>query len=218
MVRSNEQTPVMLQRRLLETAIDQFGRFGLDGASTRAIARASGTSMSSITYHFGGKEGLYLAAAEHIVAQVRETAGPLREQALETAADATREQAIDLLLALLDSQAQMMLRSESEAWSRFIVREQQQPTQAFERIYAGIMKPLLETFVLLLARARPGLGEAERRAMAVLLLGQAMVLRVGRAAVCRTLGREALGEEDAALLRARLRKNASCILSEEGDG
>jgi AcrR family transcriptional regulator len=208
----------MLQSRLLETAVDQFGRFGLDGASTREIARASGTTMSSITYHFGGKEALYLAAADHIVAQVREAIGPLREHAQTTASSATREQVIELLLEMLDAQAQMMLRPQSEGWSRFIVREQQQPTEAFERIYGGIMEPLLETFVLLLAQVRTDIGEAERRAMAVLLLGQAMILRVGRAAVCRTLGRATLGEEDAALLRARLRKNALCILAEEGDG
>ena len=49
--------------RLLDVAVDHFGRFGIDGASTRAIAKDAETPMSSITYHFGGKEGLYLATA-----------------------------------------------------------------------------------------------------------------------------------------------------------
>jgi AcrR family transcriptional regulator len=56
--------------RLLDTAIDQFGRKGLEGASTRAIATAADTAMSSITYHYGGKEGLYLAAARRIAGQI----------------------------------------------------------------------------------------------------------------------------------------------------
>ena len=47
-------------------AIEHFGRFGLEGASTREIAKAAGKPMSAITYHFGGKEGLYLACARHI--------------------------------------------------------------------------------------------------------------------------------------------------------
>jgi uncharacterized protein (TIGR02217 family) len=50
--------------RLLDVAIDHFGRLGLEGASTRAIARDAETLMSSITYHFGGKEGLYLGVEE----------------------------------------------------------------------------------------------------------------------------------------------------------
>lgn len=217
-VRSNEHTDAMTRERLLETAIDRFGRLGFDGASTREISRASGTAMSSITYHFGGKKGLYLAAAEHIAAQVRSTLGPLRQRAEAVSKSATRDEAIELLLAMLDGFAQMMLRPESEAWSRFIVREQQQPTEAFERLYEGAMKAMIETFVLLLARARRDLPEMECRATAVMLFGQALVLRVGRASVCRALGCEALGKGEGALLRARLRSTSLCILTEEGDG
>ena len=39
----------MTSQTLIETAIDQFGRHGFEGASTREIARASGTAMSSMT-------------------------------------------------------------------------------------------------------------------------------------------------------------------------
>lgn len=208
----------MLQDRLLETAIDRFGRRGFEGASTREIARASGTAMSSITYHFGGKEGLYLAAADYIAAQMRETLEPLRARAKELAEGADREQATELLLAMLDGFAQMMLRPETESWARFIVREQQQPTEAFERLYQGAMQAMLETFVGLLAKVRSDLENAECRAMAILIFGQALVLRVGRASVCRALGTERLGEEEGRLLRSRLRKNVLGILSEIGDG
>ena len=72
----------MVSTTLLDTAIDQFGRYGFDGASTREIARASGTAMSSITYHFGGKQGLYLAAAEHIAAAIRALQGETTARAV----------------------------------------------------------------------------------------------------------------------------------------
>lgn len=209
--------PWMVQIRLLETAIEQFGLYGFDGTSTREIARASGTAMSSITYHFGGKEGLFLAAADHIASQVHENLEPLRAHAEEQAASATRVEVVELLLTMLDAFARMMLRPESEAWARFIAREQQQPTKAFERLYAGAMKAITDTFILLVGRARGDLAEEERRAMAVLLVGQALILRVGRASVCRALGKETLGEAEGVLLRERLRKNAMCILAEGND-
>jgi hypothetical protein len=41
-----------------------------------------------------------------------------------------------------------------------------------------------------------------------------MILRAGRASVCRVLGVETIDETASALLRARLRANALCILSE----
>src|SRR4051812_28917810 len=114
----------MVSKTLLQTAIEQFGRLGFEGASTRDIARASGTAMSSITYHFGGKEGLYLAAADHIAESVAAMQAPVLG-AISAAGAPSREAAIEALLAIIDSMAQMMLRPESEDWARFIIREQQ---------------------------------------------------------------------------------------------
>lgn len=209
----------MLQDRLIQAAIDQFGDCGFEGASTRVIARASATAMSSITYHFGGKQGLYLAVADHIAAQIRQRMAPLLEQMRPPAGGVpTRDAAIEQLLALLDGFAQMMLRPESEGWAKFISREQQRPTEAFERLYRGAMEAIIEGGIALLAVIRPDLGERELRATAVLLMGQGLVLRMGRASVSRTMQVATLDEGTGRLLRARLRANALCILAEGADG
>jgi len=204
----------MVSATLLDTAIDQFGRFGFEGASTRDIARASGTAMSSITYHFGGKQGLYLAAAEHIAASIRALQGENVARAV-AAGQESREAATEALATILDGLAQMMLRPETEAWSRFIIREQQFPTEAFDLLFAKAMQPILNAFIELIGRVRTDLAYREAVAMAILLFGQAMVLRAGRAAVCRALQVEQIDDETARLLRARLRANVLCILSEK---
>lgn len=167
--------------------------------------------MSSITYHFGGKQGLYLAAADHIAGRIITIQSSVFEAARSEALRAP-ERSLEMLLALLDSLAAMMLHSESEAWSRFIMREQQDPTEAFERIYAGVIAPLSTVIIELIANVRPDLDEPNRRATAVLLVGQAMILRAGRASVSRILGVEQIDASTSALLRARLRANARCIL------
>ena len=202
----------MLQERLIETAIDQFGKFGFDGASTRDIARASDTAMSSITYHFGGKEGLYLACADYIVERARERhlAG---FELIKDPAGIDREGAVERCLAILDNFAETMLHPDSESWARFIVREQQAPTEAFERLYQGMMKGMMEGFGALLQKVRPDLPARERRALIVLMFGQALIMRAGRASVCRALGTDNLGEKEAKLLRAQLRANSLCILN-----
>jgi AcrR family transcriptional regulator len=198
---------------LLDTAIEQFGRYGFEGASTRQIAKASGAAMSSITYHFGGKEGLYLAAADRIGQGISEIQTPLFAAA-RAAAIESREQAVDWLLRLIDGFGMMMLRPETENWARFIIREQLDPTEAFDRIYRGAMEPLAETFVALLKRIRTDLDDREVRALALLFFGQALVLRAGRASVCRVMGIDRIDEDTANLLRARLRANVHCILME----
>jgi len=204
----------MVSQTLLETAIDQFGRHGFEGASTREIARASGTAMSSITYHFGGKQGLYLAAAEHIAEAIRARQGDAVQHARE-AGRASPEAAIEAIAAILDGLAQMMLRPETEAWSRFIIREQQAPTEAFDRLFRIAMQPVLDAFIELIGLVRPDLDRRAAAAMGVLLFGQAMVLRAGRASVCRALGITRIDEDTAAMLRSRLRANVLCILSEK---
>src|SRR5215218_8822062 len=92
-VRTNRQDP-MVSKALLDIAIDQFGRLGFEGASTRHIAAASGTAMSSITYHFGGKEGLYLAAADQIAGRVAEIQRPVLDAA-RNAGNASRKGAVE---------------------------------------------------------------------------------------------------------------------------
>jgi AcrR family transcriptional regulator len=204
----------MTSQILIETAIDQFGRHGFEGASTREIARASGTAMSSITYHFGGKQGLYLAAADHIAACVKQIQGPALEGAREIVRNGTRDEAIEALLRVLDGFALMMISPQTEAWSLFITREQQNPTEAFDRLYTGVMQGVVEVFVALLGRIRTDLPEREVLALGLMLFGQCLVLRVCRAAVTRILSVETIDEPTQKLLRARLRANALCILSE----
>lgn len=44
---------------MISTATCLFAERGLNGVSIRELSRAAGVSISMISYHFGGKEGLY---------------------------------------------------------------------------------------------------------------------------------------------------------------
>src|SRR3546814_543803 len=146
----------MIQNRLLETAVREFGRKGLDGASTRGIAKAAGTAMSSITYHYGGKEGLYLAAADYIVSQMDDGAHPIEGDGLPKTPDAARRAIHKALAGFIDKLA----GPRSEAWAPFIVREQMNPTAAFDRLWAGPMGRNLGTLVTLVRIATRAADEA----------------------------------------------------------
>jgi AcrR family transcriptional regulator len=199
----------MIEDKLLDVAIAQFGQFGLEGASTRAIARAAGTAMSSITYHYGGKEGLYLATADHIAAQMRERLHPIVAAAAAAGAIAP-DDAIEAILRVLDAIAQIMLGPESEHWARFIVREQMQPTEAFERIYAGAMAPVMAGMARLIAAATGQTDPLETRLLALTMFGQALVFRAARATVMKAI--ERLDTATEAAIRLRIRSNIHAIL------
>lgn len=201
----------MLQERLLDVAIDHFGRFGFDGAATRLMAREADTAMSSITYHFGGKQGLYLACAEHIGHQIAERLAPLFEAIGDPGAH-NREQAAEALLSIVGGFVPMMIDPRSASWARFIVREQQEPTEAFERLWSTAMGQVLAVASQLMARIAPHLDECRRQARVVLIFGQVLILRQARASVCRAMGVAELGDAEAKLLSQQVQETTRAIL------
>jgi AcrR family transcriptional regulator len=200
--------------RLLAVAIDHFGRFGIDGASTRAIAKDAETPMSSITYHFGGKEGLYLATASHIAERMRRLLAPAIAKAAATCQPGcTPEQAREALQAVYGHAAGVLVSEETAPLARFIVREQANPTEAFNRIYDGLMGPMLSRLAFLLGVASGGaLDEQEGRIRALTLMGQVLVFRVARAAALRAGGWEEIEARELEVIRKVLADHLDAIL------
>lgn len=206
--------------RLLDVAIDHFGRLGLSGASTRAIARDAGTPMSSITYHFGGKEGLYLAAAEHIAEQVGASLEPAAEEAeraCERVGDPARaRQALHSVYRLM---VDVLVGADTAAAARFILREQADPTEAFTRIYDRVMAPLLSRMTTLLGIISRGrLKERERRIRALTLAGQVLVFRAAREATLRGMGWTRIGAHEVEMIQQAIADNLDAVLDRIAGG
>lgn len=205
----------MTQSRLLDIAIREFGQKGLDGASTRGIAKAAGTAMSSITYHFGGKEGLYLAAADYIAEQMGDEMGAAFA-AMPDGDAPDAETARARLHTLLAAFTAKMLDEKTADWTLFILREQMKPTEAFDRIYAGMMGQVFRRIARLVAQAA-GLADAPdpmpARMAAITLMGQMMAIRASRAACLRLLERDAVDPEVSAALSHRIAANTDAIIA-----
>ena len=199
----------MVHQRLLEIAIREFAEKGFDGVSTRDIAAAAGTAMSSITYHYGGKDGLYLAAAEYIAGQMYDFPVEYGTDAIIAAGDA--EQARGAIKAMLGRLADDLASHANEAWSLFIMREQMNPSEGFERIYAGPMGRTLETLVELVCVATG--TDRETASIAVLtLFGQVIVLRGGRATCAKLVGGDCAEPRFVARFGGQIVANIDAIL------
>lgn len=57
--------------RILAVAVDHFSRFGFSGARTEAISKDADIGNRMIYHYFGGKEGLYVAALDHVLSELR---------------------------------------------------------------------------------------------------------------------------------------------------
>ncbi len=201
--------------RLLDVAIDHFGRFGLSGASTRAIAKDAETPMSSITYHFGGKEGLYLAAAQRISSLMAAKLAPAVTEIDSAIADGGTAAARKALQATYAHVLRVIAGRDAAPLARFIVREQADPTKAFSIIFEDMMAPLLGRIVALLKIVSGGkLDDREGRLRAITLFGQVLVFRVARQTAIRDMGWTDIGAKQLAAIEHVLFAHLSAVLDQ----
>ncbi|MGD8809793.1 MAG: CerR family C-terminal domain-containing protein [Gammaproteobacteria bacterium] len=212
----------MTREALIRAAIDLFGHAGFNAVSTRAISEAAGVNQALIGYHFGGKPGLYLAALNHIADSVDSRIGPLvagieaELDADDGDAAAAGARAVALLHRFTDAFAAMLTGEESKAWARLILREQQDPSEGFEVLYATVMRRILGMTTRLVARARRLDAETDQcRLTALTIIGQVLVFRVGREAVLRHMGWTRLSGAELEAIRCELRHNVTAIVQAE---
>lgn len=198
--------------RLIEAALDVFGRLGFEGATTRQIAREATANLAAIVYHFGSKEALYSAVAEHVVGRIGALLRPGLARLGDPAAAATPAAARTALMGVIGTYADVLLgAAEAERWARFIVREQMQPTSAFDLIY-GFMGGAhgLATRLVAVALGRPEDDEVKLRVFA--MIGQVLVFRVAQTLVLRRMGWKAIGDAERATIKRIITAQAGAIL------
>jgi AcrR family transcriptional regulator len=213
--RSQRSRTADTRAQLIEAAMDVFGRLGFEGASTREIAKAAHANLAAIAYHFGGKQALYIAVAEHIVAAITGSIGPALAAAAVPDALASPEAARSAIHHLVHAFVDVILGTEeAERWARFIVREQMQPSPAFDVIYR-FMGGAATVATRLVAAALERPEDAEMRIRVFTLMGQVLVFRVARALVLRRMEWDAIGEKERAAIKRVVLANVDDILAAE---
>jgi AcrR family transcriptional regulator len=205
------------RQRIIEAALDVFGRHGFEGASTRMLAQAAGVNLAAIAYYFGGKEGLYRAVAEHVVAAISERQAEAAARAKAALEDPSlgREAALEQLLDLVDSLAVMLVAAgPADRWAAFVIREQMQPAAAFDIIFHGFQARMHGLVAGLVARV---LGrdprDPEVLVTASTLIGQVLVFRAARTTMLKLLDWTEFTPERVAMIRTLVRRNVTRILT-----
>ena len=189
---------------LIHAALDLFGAEGFEAASTRAVAAAAGANLGSIAYHFGGKQGLRLACADHVIETIRGALGPTLAAAV--AGPLTPAASRDLLARVVEAIVGfLVVRPEAQAIARFVVREMFEPTEAFERLYAEAFAPMHERFCVVWAAATGAPADSvETRLATLAMLGQILYFRIGRRVAMRRLGWNDIGPREGEAIRLTL--------------
>ena len=200
--------------QLIVAALEVFGRLGYEGASTREIAKAANANLAAIVYHFGGKEALHIAVAEHVVAGIMAKVGPTLAAVAEPAATENPQAARAALHRQIGAVIDAILGSdEVELWARFIMREQLQPTAAFDVIYR-FQSRALDIATRLVARIVGRDPDDETVKLRVItVLGQILVFRIVPIVVLRRMDWSELGERERNAIKQVILANMDAILN-----
>jgi AcrR family transcriptional regulator len=204
---------------LLDAATLVFAREGFGPANLRAIAHAAEVNPALIGYHFGGKDGLYLAVFERMTGQIRLALEPalaaidqvLAEPEIPGPAGAPAERYLRPLLALVDGMLTHMVHAHP-AWGELILREQQSPGPAYDVLFDGVIRRNLRAMVGLLQKLRPGDDAEGVRLLAGTLASQVLSIRHYRTPFMRILQWDTIGERELGLLKAMIRRNTTLIV------
>lgn len=208
----------MTRMALIRAALQLFGRQGYDGTSTREIAAAAKANIGSIAYHFGGKEGLRTAVADHIVTMIQTIA---RQATGGTDASSDRLTPLEARAKLMEAVRQMVAfmvaRPEAGEIVQFMLRELSQPTPTLDRIYDGVFAPTHRRLCALWEQATGEPAESERTRLVVFtMIGQVLYFRIGREPVMRRMGWSGIGEAEAAKVAAVAVDNLDAMLAARG--
>ncbi len=179
------------RERLIQAGLTVFGEHGFNGSTTRMLAAKAGANLAAIPYHFGGKQGLYLAVAEYVADRIAEHLLPVVEEINESFDNGMdRTAALDHLHALYRNFARLIIcNEEADTWAALIMREQANPTEAFDVLYNRVMVHVAMASNRLVGMiiGKP-IDDPETALLATTLLGQIMIFRTSRATVLRRLG------------------------------
>jgi len=192
------------RRSLLRAAIEVFGEAGFESATTREIAKRSAQNSAAIAYYFGGKAQLYEAVIEHVVTMINERIGMLLQSAERFLEKETwpREQALSFLQQMLEASVANSKDPEIVGITHIIVREQTNPSSAFDLLYKGVLGRLQRTGTRLMAVYVTGDPDhADFRLRFHALLGQALAFRHARATILRSAGWKDIDARQEAAIR-----------------
>ncbi len=176
---------------LIEAGLKLFGSKGFEASSTREIARTADANIASIGYHFGGKEGLRLACAQHVASHIWKIASAAAALARFPQDDnsPSPDQARAAVLTFAGAMVRGILGDERTLpMIDFVIREIANPSPTLDMVYRSVIDPMHRRVCGLwgLATGRDGESEAVRLAVFA-AIGQIMYFRIAREIILRRM-------------------------------
>jgi AcrR family transcriptional regulator len=205
---------------LIEAGLALFGEYGFEATSTRMLAEHANANISAIPYYFRSKEGLYKAVIAYIAEQIQLKIGHSYTSVRAALAkpELNKDEAQTHLITMMEALTHLFVESdEAKSWALIILKEQINPTPAYDILYDNVIKHehnVLSTLIARMIGCNPDDEIAIIKAHA--LIGQVLIFLSARETLLRRLDVKKLTSRHVSLVNQLLCKQAiACIQVEE---
>jgi len=178
---------------LMKTGARLFAMHGFHAVSMRELVREADVNLSTVSYHFGGKLGLYEAIIRFFIDMRRElfpSAEEVRERLEHTGND--QQAKGDVVSWFITMLMHGFLGHDDYTWPCFIIsRELAQPTDVFPLLEAEFFTPSFHSLNALVSGVLPEETDYEERVMTGhAIIGMCVKFLDGQRVICKRLGWE----------------------------
>jgi AcrR family transcriptional regulator len=167
-----QSAEVPTKQRLLETAERVFAQKGYDAASVDEITKAAGANRAAISFHFGGKERLYIEAVKYAHRACHQGV-PFPELPDDTPA-------IDRLRAFIRTLVLRMTAEPDPYATQLMMRELAQPTDACAEVVQEYVRPMADILRGILGEMLPGADPMTLYMTGFSIVGQCLFYKQNR--------------------------------------
>jgi AcrR family transcriptional regulator len=197
------------EQRLLEAAGEIFAEHGYQSATTRQICEKAGANIAAINYHFGDKEGLYMAVLRSVPKAYAEKYPA--DFGLSPGASAEQK-----LRAYLESLVHRVFDEGRPGWhTKLISREMIEPTRALDTLVEEAARPVHRELASII-RELLGSGATEEavRLCTLSIISQCVYYHQARSVIRRLYPEQRYGIEDIDRLADHITKFSLAALKE----
>ncbi|WP_243545373.1 TetR/AcrR family transcriptional regulator [Pseudodesulfovibrio tunisiensis] len=190
------------RRKLLLTGAKLFALQGFNGVSMRELVREADVNLATVSYHFGGKAGLYEAILDYIIER-REELFPKDAIIQKKIAEANGDPHAlsDVLGWFVDYYMHGILSEPATNLAVLIIlRELANQSEFFPKLEKHFFDPSFRTLGSLLAAAMPGISQRERYVVGHAIIGMCLKFVDAHPVIRKQLGCEKYGPEEIDLI------------------
>lgn len=194
--------------KLLKTAAALFARRGVDGVSTRELAKQAGVNLCAINYYFGSKQKLYEAVVDEVIATIN---GQLfNSKALPEEKVSPQEEIKTIICRFFDF---LCGNAISDVQAMLMVNEIFSPSTAYDNFYPKIIEPIHRRISYLTAKIlRMDENEPEAMIITHTLFGQAIIFRIHKEALLRRMNIKKYTPEVLDNIKKQIAQNCDAVL------